>query len=315
MYLEDILEECQMTKDRWLLRVNGRAQPVAPASESASASAAAASASPAPASSGPILDHVPCVSNQYVANETERALVQKLGKAAGCHTCLRYVESLTDFIVDHIPPKRLGKEKATYQFYPHCYQCASRQSSLVRQMMDDRFTKDLMAVASTDIARARTIAGLFLEEDDVYLLFGGPHAKPIPGQYGTPTPEQRDSINATGKCHSCGAVKPASSYHADHCPPVAVAMVSWLPAFVKSLAAKNDEKGTVAKRLAPLLKRKFFRPQCPACSHRQGSRIKEALVFAQTDFDANPPMTTRKQPVQNYQKVIRPDDRKRKDPG
>jgi len=84
-------------------------------------------------------------TEQY-ATTTQRATIERLGRAAGCHTCgsrRLYRSGSFQFVGDHQPPKavaeqmnarwmrRLFGRKVAFRFFPQCVDCSSIQGSLL----------------------------------------------------------------------------------------------------------------------------------------------------------------------------------------
>lgn len=230
------------------------------------------------------------VSNRFGANATERAHIQNLGRAFGCHTCNRKIEhTITSYIVDHIPPKQImgdGGINCRYRYFAHCDKCASKQSDLVRRCCEARTTQyrryrdTVKSVGRTPNASDLTNAKGELRRlgmTDITqrkLLCGGRFKNSIPGRYGPPTQAERDQVNQIGRahgCHSCGTKLPLSTYHADHCPPLEFGMTAWFPRLMEKLGH-------------PMPLRWSFRPQCPDCSHKQGVRCRKLVDVALVHF-------------------------------
>lgn len=240
------------------------------------------------AKADPLLgSEVPTTRNRFVANETERNLIQQLGNAYGCHTCDQMIQNTPPrFIVDHIPPREMMGSinySCQYRFFPHCDSCASEQSALVRRYASahtpqDRKIRDAvrrgcaLPTESHLIATKVRLQALGIHDiKQRKLLCGGRFNRSIAGRYGDPSGAERQAVNLRGRaygCHSCGTRVPMRTYHADHCPPREFSMTAWFPTLMRNLGA-------------PLPNHWAFRPQCPDCSHKQGSRCRTLVREAQ----------------------------------
>lgn len=232
---------------------------------------------------------VPIPRNQFSAYGTHRNLIQKLGKAYGCHTCNRKIELAAPvFIVDHIPPREIMGSlsgSAKYRFFPHCDACASRQAALVRKYAntkepEERKIRDAVRQTGLDPSAFRLkaakvkLAKLGVDPMDRKLLCGGRFDRSIAGRYSDPSAVERRTVNRIGEhygCHSCGTDVPMTIYHADHCPPREFGMTAWFPALMEKLGH-------------PLPQAWALRPQCPDCSHQQGTRCRALVTEAERDF-------------------------------
>lgn len=81
------------------------------------------------------------------ATSAQRAVVERMGRAVGCHTCgsrMRFHNSgSVKFVADHMPPKvvmeqlnrkwyrQLLGRRVSFRFYPQCVQCSSKQGSIL----------------------------------------------------------------------------------------------------------------------------------------------------------------------------------------
>jgi hypothetical protein len=71
---------------------------------------------------------IPAQGANY-ASEAERALLQKIGKRSGCHTC---GTKSGPFNGDHQPPNSIAKRRfwtPKQRFYPQCQPCSSQQGA------------------------------------------------------------------------------------------------------------------------------------------------------------------------------------------
>lgn len=242
-------------------------------------------------------------SNQFVANETQRALVQQMGEAHGCHTCNKHIENTTQtFIVDHIPPRGIfsdpEKPNIIYRFFPHCDQCANAQANLVKSIVNAKgYVLHALQEWSgrTDEESLKNIRHILnksnFNELGIKLLTGG-SGPSVPGHGGDPTAKDRQNINDLPKpiaCHSCGRQQALFIYHADHCPPKEFAMTAWFKNSISDLATTDETIAKIKKKLAT----SFFRPQCPTCSHTQGGRCQHLVEIVQAKLKKRPPPTTK----------------------
>ena len=89
---------------------------------------------------------IPCGSKY--ASSTERALIERMGRKWGCHTCgsrmLFGRVGKHKFVGDHMPPKSVAEamnntwirrwgilKKVQYRFYPQCFNCSQTQGSIL----------------------------------------------------------------------------------------------------------------------------------------------------------------------------------------
>lgn len=249
---------------------------------------------------------VEAASNQFIANETQRALVQQMGAAHGCHTCNKHIENTTQtFIVDHIPPRAIFSSNPTaaaitYRFFPHCDECASKQSRLVQDIKDNNKTllhelqKWCGQRSEKELADIRRVLkGFLLDEFQIKLLTGG-SGPSYSGHGGDPTRADRERINNRTKpiaCHSCDRQQALFIYHADHCPPKEFAMTYWFKNSIRDLATADDIEKEVKEIISKIevnLARSFFRPQCPTCSHTQGGRCQHLVEIVQAELKKRP---------------------------
>ncbi len=230
-------------------------------------------------------NHVPCAGNDFVANATQRQLIQQMGEAYGCHTCNRRIaDTPQNFIVDHIPPRGFfenpTQSSISYRFYPHCDKCAAVQAALVSSASTALIQK-MNQWAGNPLTRGamRTwLAENGCSAKQIDLLTGGA-GNSITGHGGLPTSTDRTNINrlpGTIVCHTCQSPQASHIYHADHNPPVEFAMTNWFPTLINTLATTVP----AAAQIQAALGNRFFRPQCPYCSHRQGGRCQGLVVQA-----------------------------------
>jgi len=85
-------------------------------------------------------------ATQNYATSAERLAMERMGRAAGCHTCgsrMLFSRGSFKFVGDHMPPKsvatamnrrlhrRLMGWKVAFRFYPQCRDCSSVQGSIL----------------------------------------------------------------------------------------------------------------------------------------------------------------------------------------
>lgn len=228
---------------------------------------------------------VPCGRTDWVANATQRDLVQLMGAAYGCHTCNLFIAATPQhFIVDHIPPRGFFPDPCapgiSYLFYPHCDECAVEQAALVSGASVALVTK-MRAWAGAPGALAATrawLAGHGYTLRQIALLTGGAGPS-VPGHGGIPSAADRRDINTLPgpiSCHSCGRAQASFIYHADHNPPVEFGLTSWFGTLIDALPRPD----ATADAIGAALGQAFFRPQCPSCSHQQGGRCQALATQA-----------------------------------
>ncbi|MGH8051927.1 MAG: hypothetical protein ACREPB_14805, partial [Arenimonas sp.] len=68
-------------------------------------------------------------SSAQVFTSAERAAINKIGTATGCHTCgtTKPGTKSGNFVPDHQPVSSLNKTKAPQKLYPHCLKCSKQQ--------------------------------------------------------------------------------------------------------------------------------------------------------------------------------------------
>lgn len=102
---------------------------------------------------------IPC--GEKYATSSQRAMVEKMGRKWGCHTCgsrmLAKRFGKHRFVGDHMPPKsvavqmntswlrRLGLlPKVQFRFYPQCANCSNTQGSILSKASNDIASKSLL---------------------------------------------------------------------------------------------------------------------------------------------------------------------------
>lgn len=262
----------------------------------------------------PLANSVPCGKSDWVANSTQRELVQNMGESYGCHTCNKPIVSTPqNFIADHIPPRGIFNNplepRITYRFYAHCDFCANKQATQVVSANAIPAVKQEMRNWAGDPHRT-TAMREFLKVNgysdyNIHLLTGKHDAPSMPGHGNAPRDSDRAGVNAlapTVTCHSCGRGQASYFYHADHNPPVEFAMTHWFPEFIEHLL--KTEHAIVAAKIKEKINGPFFRPQCPSCSHGQGGRCAALATRSQELMATLAPMTTtrsgRRVPLVHY---------------
>jgi hypothetical protein len=218
------------------------------------------------------------------------AEVQKVGKAHGCWQCGKKIEeSATSWIADHIPPTALRrhhalaavvmaietarkgykpKVHANWNEYlmksycvPSCWDCSRRQTSVVKRILRIRAAK-----AKPAAKKAKEMATL-LKGFNVKLVSGGGGAHKVKVTSASTAAAwlawQSEDLTAF-QCHACGEGSPIdadATYIADHWPPQEF---------------NTNYARTVFKAAGIKVPDCVLRPQCPACSSKQGSLQSDA---------------------------------------
>ncbi len=102
----------------------------APIESAAGTGAKAVPTAPGTAKAATAADSVPASKGAGPPTAAERAAVNEIGNKSGCHTCGATSPGTKsgNWVVDHQPPKALGKPTA---LKPHCMTCSRRQGGLV----------------------------------------------------------------------------------------------------------------------------------------------------------------------------------------
>jgi hypothetical protein len=205
--------------------------------------------------------------NAFNTKQTERDLIDQLGKEFGCHECGKYIERDGEqtWIGDHIPPKNLKTALAMhyghatpfqYRLYPQCYKCMREQAKLVDDLN-----------SSSPPYKA-------LDPWHTLLIMGSP----LNGDYLNYTAKDVDSAASQliqqlahrSGCHSCQEDRyPADRYVADHFPPA-----SFMQAYAKNILAHYG---------IPEITEFHLLPHCPKCSSSQGGRLGALLEEARKE--------------------------------
>lgn len=200
---------------------------------------------------------VPLPHVNFKADHTHKALVNKLGKSVGCHTCLSMVhlDKNQPWVGDHCPPTEL-KDAAYLHYsgaasvpgrrlYPQCHECSGQQAALVRQINSCR--------------------GVYpkLSADEKKLILGNgkwSHGSVASSGPNVSTSEglQIQALGVSHGCHTCGSKYPTKHYIADHFPPV-----QFQTHYMLEICEKLGVKLPSARVL----------PQCVRCSTNQGGTM------------------------------------------
>ena len=100
-------------------------------------------------------------TDRYATN-AQRAAVERIGRAMGCHTCgsrqlFTLTRTATDkavkFVGDHMPPKAVAQQlnqrwhrrllgnTVSFRFFPQCVPCSSKQGSILAKASVQAFTQ------------------------------------------------------------------------------------------------------------------------------------------------------------------------------
>jgi hypothetical protein len=80
-------------------------------------------------------ESIPARGHDHAWTDFERAEVDRIGRATGCHTCGTKNPGTTKghFIPDHQPPNALNAHNESQRLYPHCLSCSRKQGGEVTQ--------------------------------------------------------------------------------------------------------------------------------------------------------------------------------------
>jgi hypothetical protein len=90
-------------------------------------------------------DSIPAHGSDRNFTDEERAQIDAIGYATGCHTCGTKDPGTTSghFIPDHQPPNALNVDGQSQRLYPHCLSCSLQQGGEVRvQKLRDKDKSD-----------------------------------------------------------------------------------------------------------------------------------------------------------------------------
>ncbi|MGO1069705.1 RHS repeat domain-containing protein [Lysobacter sp. CA199] len=78
---------------------------------------------------------IPARSAAQTFNNAERAAINKIGQATGCHTCGTTTAGTKsgNFVPDHQPVSKLNTDNAPQKLFPQCIDCSRRQGGEVLQ--------------------------------------------------------------------------------------------------------------------------------------------------------------------------------------
>jgi hypothetical protein len=96
-------------------------------------------------------------THRYATN-SQRAAVERIGRAMGCHTCgsrglLTRSADTVKFIGDHMPPKAVASQlnqqwhrkwlgrTVPFRFFPQCVECSSKQGGILAKASAQAFTQ------------------------------------------------------------------------------------------------------------------------------------------------------------------------------
>jgi hypothetical protein len=98
-------------------------------------------------------------TDRYATN-AQRAAVERIGRAMGCHTCgsrrlltRTATDGVVKFVGDHMPPKavanqlnqqwhrRLLGRTVSFRFFPQCVPCSSKQGGILAKASAQAFTQ------------------------------------------------------------------------------------------------------------------------------------------------------------------------------